>query len=181
MRRPRTTYVDDGLPAGSIRWLEAGSVSLYRDASGAVRAVIRGDRSVLRPTLARAFPVTLPGEFIELREEGGRSVGMIRHISELDPSSRKIAEELLQERYMVPVIEEIRSLKMEFGLWFWDVVTDRGERSFAIRSPRDDIRYLPARHGARRVRIADVDGNCYEIENLDALPERSRALYGRMA
>ena len=64
------------------------------------------------------------------------------------------------------------------GLWTWDVVTDRGDRRFSIRSPRDDIRTLPSPEGARRrFRVTDTEGNVYEIRDLMRLPAASRSQF----
>ncbi len=172
----------DDVDGGRISWLDPAYVRIFRDAGGHVRAALRGKRSVLRPTLFRAFPVTAADTFIELREEGGESVGMLRELSSLDRESRGLAEELLHERYMIPIIEEIISLQGEHGLWSWDVVTDRGERRFSIRSPRDDIRTLPAPGGGRkRFRVTDTEGNVYEIPDLATLPASSRSHFSRIA
>jgi hypothetical protein len=172
----------DAGDGGRISWLDPASVRIFRDAGGHVRAAVRGDRSVLRPALFRAFPVTAPDSFIELREEGGESVGMLKTLSPLDRESRRLADELPHERYLVPVIEDIMSIQGEHGLWTWDVVTDRGERRFSIRSPRDDIRTLPAPEGGRkRFRVTDTEGNVYEIRDLSRLPASSRGQFSRIA
>ncbi len=161
-----------------ITWLDAGKVRVFRDAAGHVRAALRGKRSVLRPAFYRAFPVTAPDDFIELREEGGESVGMLKDLSALDSESRQLAEALLHERYLVPVVEQIVSIQGKLGLWTWEVVTDRGARRFSIRSPRDDIRSVPSAAGAmRRFRVTDTEGNVYEIHDLAALPASSRSQF----
>jgi hypothetical protein len=173
---------DDADDKSRVSWLDPGAVRIFRDAAGHVRAAVAGERSVLRPALFRAFPVTKPDSFVELREEGGDSVGMLRELSSLDGESRELAEGLLRERYLVPVIEEIVSIRGEHGLWTWDVVTDRGERRFSIRSPRDDIRTLPSPDGARRrFRVTDTEGNVYEIRDLQRLPAHSRHQFSRIA
>ena len=165
-----------------ITWLDPANVRIFRDAGGHVRALVKGQRSVLRPALFRAFPVTAPDSFIELREEEGKSVGMLKTLSPLDRESRRLADELLRERYLVPVIEEIMSIQGEHGLWTWDVVTDRGERRFSIRSPRDDIRTLPSPDGlSRHFRVTDIEGNVYEVRDLAGLPASSRSQFSRIA
>ena len=161
---------------GSIRWLEPSGVKLFRDRLGHVRATVAGDRSVLRPTLHRAFPATAPHLHVQLREHDGKAVGMLKDISELDRESGALAEELLRDRYVVPVISEIQSLRHEIGMWAWRVDTDRGERDFGMKSPRDDLRRLPG----GRVRITDVHGNTYEIRDVEALDAGSRALFDRI-
>jgi hypothetical protein len=168
-----------------IRWLDPVDVRLFRDASGSLHATVSGSRSVVRPALLRAFPVTDPANFIELREEGGASVGMLKSLGRLDEASRGLAEEMLRERYMVPTVNEIRSIRQEFGVWVWEVRTDRGEKTFSIRSPRDDIRPLPASaedgHRVRRIRITDTDGNMYEIRDYAALDGHSKSVFDTIA
>ncbi|MHC4198625.1 MAG: DUF1854 domain-containing protein [Planctomycetota bacterium] len=161
---------------GTIRWLSASEVKLFRDRGGHVRATVARERSVLQPALHRAFPATAPHLHVQLREQGGKAVGMLKDLSELDGESRELAEELLRDRYVVPVISEIQGLRHEVGLWAWRVDTDRGEREFGMKSPRDDLRRL----AGGRVRITDVHGNTYEIRDLDALDGRSRSLFGRI-
>lgn len=167
---------DDEEGGERIRWLAPSDVKLFRDRAGHVRATVADDRSVLRPTLHRAFPVTSADSHIQLREQDGEAVGMLRGPSELDKESRALAEELLRERYVVPLIREIRSLRHEIGMWVWKVDTDRGERDFGMKSPRDDVRRLPG----GRVRVTDVHRNTYEIRDLAALDAHSRSLFDRI-
>jgi len=166
----------DDAEGGRIKWLEGRDVRLFRDEAGHVRATVRGDRSVVRPALLRAFPITAPDRLIELREEQGDSVGMLRDLAGLDEASRGLAEESLRERYLVPVVSEVRGLRRELGTWVWDVVTDRCERTCMMKSPRDDIRRLPG----GLLRVKDVDGNSFEIASVDALDTRSRQLLGKV-
>jgi len=166
---------DDG-SSGRIKWLEAADVRLFRDEAGHVRATVRRDRSVVRPALLRAFPITAPDRLIELREDQGDSVGMLRDLADLDEESRRLAEDILHTRYLVPVVTEIRDLRRTSGMWVWDVVTDRGERTFSMKSPRDDIRRLPG----GRLRVKDVDGNNFEITSPEALDPRSCRLLDKV-
>jgi hypothetical protein len=155
-------------------------VRIFRDASGAVRATVRGLRSVIRPAFVRAFPVTRPYGFIELREEAGDSVGMLKDLAGVAPASRVLIEELLRERYFVPAIRRIVSVRRRSGSWAWAVETDRGRREFVVKSVRDDVRRVLAASGdgapaVRRIRVTDADGNVYEVPDEDALDAASRS------
>ncbi len=167
---------EDDAAGGRVKWLEAADVRLFRDEAGHVRATVRADRSVVRPALMRAFPITAPDRLIELREDKGDSVGMLRDLASLDEESRQLAEAILHERYLVPIVVEIRGLRREIGLWVWDVVTDRGERTFTMKSPRDDVRRLPG--GC--IRLTDVDGNTFEVSDIKALDPRSQQLLDKV-
>ena len=54
----------------------------------------------------------------------------------------------------------------------WQVETDRGPRTFEIRSSRRDMRVL----SAGRILIRDADGNLYEVPDYRQLDPQSRAL-----
>lgn len=102
---------------------------------------------------------------------------MLKGLSSLDRESGKLALELLRERYIVPVIGRITGLRHEFGAWAWEVETDRGERSFSMKSPRDDLKQL----AGGRVRVTDIHGSTYEIKDIAELDARSRSLFSRIA
>ena len=62
--------------------------------------------------------------------------------------------------------------KTEFGSTYWKVLTDRGEKEFITQSLSENAQWLSPTY----LLLADVDGNRYEIQNIEVLDERSRAL-----
>ncbi len=163
---------DDRMPV--LSFLEAGKLHFRKASQGPLQVTMEDDRSVLRLSVVRAFPVSDPERFIELRETDGDSVGMLRSMDELDRESKKLVEEALNERYMIPRILEVKELKMEgrHGLIFWRVVTERGEREFYIVSPRDSVQYV----SRRRIRLTDAENNRYEITDVGEMSASSRSL-----
>jgi hypothetical protein len=122
--------------------------------------------------LARAFPLTLPDQFIILLDKDDKEeFGVIEELKQLKKGDRKILEEELEKCYFIPKIQKIHSLTGHFGVTQWDVETDRGPAQFDLRS-RYDI--VPLEGG--RVIIKDVDGNRYEIVNYHRLDEKSIVL-----
>ena len=118
----------------------------------------------------RLFPVHMSDRFITLLSDDGE-VGVIKDISELSESSRRVIRESLDDYYLVPTITRIISSADKYGTLRWTVETDRGVRSFDIRNRNHDIRV--SKDG--KVRIRDADDNRYVIEDYKKLDPHSRA------
>src|ERR1051326_2208881 len=119
----------------------------------------------------RALPLTDPDAWIGLMDEKGKPVHMLRSLKELDPESREILEQELEQLYFLPKISRINNIAEEYGVLRLEVETDRGPRAFEIRT-RENIRFLPD----GRALLRDLDGNRYEIPSLGDLDARSRML-----
>ena len=119
----------------------------------------------------RALPLTDPDGWIGLMDEKGKQLHMVRSLKELDPDSRALLERELERLYFLPKILRVDQITEEYGVLRLEVVTDRGPRTFEIRS-REHIRFLPD----GRILLRDLDGNRYEIPRVDHLDAHSRTL-----
>ena len=124
---------------------------------------------VVKPV--RALPLTEPDAWIGLIDEKGKPLHMVPSLKELDPESRALLERELERLYFLPKILQIDQIIEEYGVLRLEVDTDRGPRTFEIRS-REHIRFLPD----GRILLRDLDGNRYEIPGVDRLDVRSRTL-----
>ena len=77
----------------------------------------------------RAVPLSAPDEFIVLSNEAGEELGIIRHVSDLEPDSRALLEDELYQRYRTIIIERVLSVKRDVvsGLIRWAVEIERDE------------------------------------------------------
>ena len=78
--------------------------------------------------------------------------------------------------YFTPTILSIESLRQDGGMWLFKVETQRGPAEFYVRNWRDsshEISHL-------RFQIVSVDGQRFEIRDLNALDERSQALLDQL-
>ena len=103
-------------------------------------------------------------------DEKKKEVAMIDGLHQLDPDSRMIAEESLEQRYLVTKITRVYETKIHFGIRFWDVETDRGRHTFAMKNPYKNVTCVES----DRIVIRDTMGNCYEIESLAKLDTHSQ-------
>ena len=95
---------------------------------------------------------------------------MSDHIDQFSPDSRAIAEDEIRRRYLTAKIQSVTSIKVEFGITYWTVLTDKGERDFVVQSLTESCIWLSDRH----LLIIDVDGNRFEILDRFILDETSR-------
>jgi hypothetical protein len=125
----------------------------------------------------RAFPLTEPSEYIGLVDAiGGREIGMLRNLKDLPAEARQLVQRALEKRYFVPKINRIVEAKREFGTVYWTVDTDRGDREFIMRGIRDSIQEIePGRY-----LVVDIDGNRFEIKQLNDLDSHSQAQWDRL-
>lgn len=152
--------VDPGRPA----------IRLFYEPPGTLRLTVGQDRSYPTVRLYQAWPLSHPGRFLSLQDARGDEILLLNDLSELDPDSRAVAEEELRRRYLTARIQEVLDVRTEFGVTYWRVRTDRGERDFVVQSLTESCVWL----GEGQVLIVDVDGNRFEIGSMGALDAASR-------
>jgi hypothetical protein len=144
-------------------------VQLYREPAWKLRLTIEGDRSYTRVKVVRASPLSHPTRYICLLDAKDEEVCMIPDMKELDEDMRQVVQEELDRRYLTSTIESILSIRNEFGTSYWDVKTNRGPREFVIQNVAENAQWL----GDHRLLLVDVDGNRFEIPNLNDLDKKS--------
>lgn len=120
----------------------------------------------------RLFTVSNPYSYIQLVQGDKEEIGILKDASQLDTESRRVLQEALDKFYVIPKIIEIKKIYEEYGVSRWDVVTDRGPRSFDVQSRNTDIHILED----TRVLIRDADNNRYEISDYEKLSKESYKL-----
>ena len=102
---------------------------------------------------------------------GTREVLMLASLDCLEPESRRVAEEELGRRYLVPRITRVYRTSAHFGVRYWHVKTTLGERRFALRHASKNAIWITDDHLVLR----DTMGCLYEIQPYSALDATSRA------
>lgn len=160
-----------------LNFLDASRIRAFRLTEGGALAVeIAGDRCVCPAVLKRAFPLSRSEEYVSLQDASGKEVGILRTLEGLDASSRDLIMDALERRYFTPKITRLVNLSQEGGLWTFEVETTRGNCTFFVRNWRDSSSEI----SPGRFIIQSVDGQRFEIPNLDALDTRSQTLIEQM-
>ena len=114
-----------------------------------------------------ARPVSGRGAEVAIVDGKKKEVALLDSLAVLNEASRAVAEEALARRYLIARVERVLATRAHMGTRYWTVLTDRGERRFALRDPARSVQHRP--DGALLLR--DTMGNRYEIiqpERLDA-------------
>jgi hypothetical protein len=140
-----------------------------------LRLTLEGDRSWLSVSVVRAFPLSEPNRYLSVRDDQDKEIGLVVDPAHMSPENRTLVEQELERRYLVPSVSRIVAARERFGTVDWTVETDRGLRRFTTKNLRENSQ----RPAPGRIILSDVDGNRYDIRNVDALNSESRDLLFR--
>lgn len=157
----------------SVKMLAAHEVKIENESLGTLQLkVINGDDVAVYSgvEVRLAFPMSKGSGVVSFRQSGGKEIGLLRESEMLDPPSGKALKQAIELTYFIPEIEQILSIREEYGVTRWKVITDRGPRTFDVTS-RHDIRLV----SDGRYIIRDIDGNRYEIRDASTLDVKSLA------
>ena len=148
------------------------AIRLFREPPWVLRLTIEGDRSYLKVRVVCAAPLSQPDRYICLLDEKNEVICTVEDPIDLEAVSQRMVKEEIEHRYMTAIIKRIDSLRSEFGVSYWEVQTDRGDREFVVRNVSENAQWITD----RRLLLLDVDGNRFEISNLEVLDKKSRGL-----
>ena len=117
----------------------------------------------------RAYPLSAPTHYLSICDEDNKEIGVLIDPGELSKENRALVEHHLNRRYLVPIVNRILSTRERFGTLDWVMETDRGECRFSTRNLRE-YSFSPT---PGRLLIQDIDGNRYDIRDVNALDKKS--------
>jgi len=123
------------------------------------------DKEFSRVFLHRAFPFDDPYAYISVLDKDMKEIGLIKKIDDFPEDTASLLKNELIRKYYAPKVEKIISVKERYGFSYWKVLTDSGEMTFTLQDTYRSILKV----GNGRVFIIDMDGNRYEIPNVEDL------------
>jgi hypothetical protein len=145
---------------------------LFYEPSGVLRLTVGDEKSYPKVALYQASPLGRPGRYLSLLDGKSEEIVLVPTLDDFTPASRTVAEEELRRRYLTARVSAIQRLKQEFGVTYWHVATDKGERDFVMQSLSESCIWLSDTH----LLLIDADGNRFEIVDRTALDPVSRQL-----
>lgn len=119
--------------------------------------------------LHRAFPFDLPYSYISVLDIDSAEIGLIADIDEMGEENAKLLRAELDRKYYTPVIKQILSSKDKFGYSYWKILTEEGELEITLRDTFQSLLKV----GGTRIFVNDIDGNRYEIPDIEKLDRKS--------
>lgn len=151
---------------------EVRIVKVWQEPEGRYRLETE-DRCYLTFRPAWSSPLSRPGRYLALLDGKDGEITTIPDPQALPPEVLDPLMAMVEERYLSPMVTEIRTIRMEFGITYWDTMTERGRRDFATQSLQENVHWLAPGH----LIVTDVSGNRYEV-HVDRLDPKSRRLLG---
>lgn len=136
---------------------------------GRLRLEARG-QSWLKIKPVWAAPVSDPGRWLAVLDGQDKEIFTVERVEDLPIETREVLLGELKKRYLTSTVHKILEVRVEFGIGYWRVATERGEREFVTQSLQENAQWVSPDH----IVIADVDGNHYEIPSVKELDKKSR-------
>ena len=154
--------------------LSVKDLRIYRSDRGTLCVQIGADQTHEDIRVRRAFPLVHADRYIGFIQADGNELGLLEDPHGLDADSAAALDQELDKTYFLPIITEFHDLGEEHNVIYMDVVTTSGPRTIYVRGYRNKIRALPR----NRALIEDVEGNRYEVRELDSFPKLTRDILG---
>lgn len=125
-------------------------------------------------TCAPLFPHSGPDENIVIvgRVDGkNEEVGVLEQLSGLNDAQAQLVRDDLAFHYFAPHITDVLKLDEKFGMNEFQVMTDRGERTFYVRNIKENI---VIHDDTGMVFIKDIQNCRYHIPDYRALPAKAK-------
>lgn len=149
-------------------WLTPENARFERE-NGLLYLTVEGQRS--RVLLVREFPFEEPFSYISVLDPDGCELGIIKETALFSGAERELIEDELRLRYYAPTVTRILRVRERYGFSYWTVETaDAGRLTFTVQDTYRSI----LRIGGGSVTVTDVDGNRFEIPDVEALDRASR-------
>ena len=103
-----------------------------------MRLTVKGDRSVRRVHIYRAYPLSDPTRYLSVCDDDNNEVGILVDPSELSDENQELVQTHLERRYLVPLVIQVVNVKERFGTLEWTMETDRGRCTFTTRNLREN-------------------------------------------
>jgi hypothetical protein len=120
----------------------------------------------------RLFPHSDPYRHLVFQNKDGDELFVVDGLGEFSPEAREAIDQALDRRYFTPKVLRFHRMDKRGAMISFSAETDRGDVTFHVRNWRDSAYEFQA----NRWMILTVDGQRYEIPNLEALDPRSRQL-----
>ena len=154
-----------------MRQLNAKSINLFHEPKDRLRLTIDEDRSYPTVKPVWSAPLSHPGGYLALLDGKGDEIALVENPDDLPRESLEAVKLELHRRYLTATVTSITHAKVQFGATYWTVETDRGNRDFVTQQLQENAIWLSDTH----LLLLDVDGNRFEIPDVAALDEKSRA------
>ena len=156
-----------------MKLLNPDELTFEQAENGYLRLKIN-DGKIYEPVECNALlPLSQPDGYISISARNDSEVeelGIIRQLKDLAAEQRSLVEREIQFRYFSPEIIDIKKITSKYGVDQWEVVTDKGEKTFMVQDVKENV----AIRESGLIVIMDIDKCRYQIRDYRKLPSKAR-------
>ncbi|HEX5323472.1 MAG TPA: DUF1854 domain-containing protein [Capsulimonadaceae bacterium] len=151
--------------------MEANQLKLFYEPKDRLRLTVGDEKSYHTVKPAWAAPVSHPEKYLALLDGRGDEIALLPDPEALPADSLDAVRKELRLRYLTATVTAITYARQEYGATYWEVDSDRGRREFVTQNLQENALWFSESH----LLLLDVEGNRFEIPDLNQLDPRSRA------
>ena len=155
-----------------MKFLNPDDIVFERGENGFLRLKVKDGAWIDMVECTPLFPLSQPDVFISVatrNEKESKEIGFIARLAKLSREQRAIVKSEIQFRYFSPEIIDIKKISTKYGVHQWQVITDRGEKSFLVQEIKENI--IIRDNGL--IVITDIDKCKYQISDFRKLPAKA--------
>jgi hypothetical protein len=146
-------------------------LKLFYEPKDRLRLTVGEEKSYHTVKPVWAAPVSHPKKYLALLDGKGNEIALLPDPEALPADSLEAAKKELRLRYLTATVSAITHARQEYGATYWEVDSDRGHREFVTQNLQENALWFSETH----LLLLDVEGNRFEIPDLNQLDHRSRA------
>lgn len=152
---------------------------VFKKIQSGLLSLTQSDGTTISPVhCVRLFPLMDPDHYISILrsvKSDEPEIGILRDINELPEEQRALIQDDLAQRHFLPEILDVKDILVSRGMDEWNVVTDRGDKTFLVGSRKDSIIVTDA----NMLIVKDVEKCRYRIPDYTALPRTAFNMVAR--
>ncbi|MBN1444918.1 MAG: DUF1854 domain-containing protein [Candidatus Omnitrophica bacterium] len=162
-----------------LQILKPEDIKIFRGTFNLMHLMTKNGELYRGVSAVRAFPATYPDKFISLfyydEKDRIKEIGLIEDIKVFPEDVREIIFHVMRKYYFSYTVLKIYSIKMEYGNLYFEVETDKGPKSFAMRRAA----HRTIDYGESGKILLDVFDDRYVIPDVEEMDKIDRELFTR--
>lgn len=156
-----------------MKLLNPNELKFEQGANGFLRLKMSEDKVFELVECTPLFPLTQIEKYISVstrNDTGSEEIGIIRNLRDLPSDQQRLVKDEIQFRYFSPEVIDIKKITSKYGVNEWQVVTDKGEKTFFVQDVKENVII----HESGLIAITDIDKCRFQIRDYRKLPAKAR-------
>lgn len=156
-----------------MKFLNLDELTFERAENGFLRLKMRDGTTYEMVECTPLFPLSKPYRYISVSSRTGNGpeeIGILVDLNALTKEQKALVKAEIEFRYFSPEIIDIKKITSKYGVDQWEVVTDKGEKTFFVQDVKENV--IIKDNGL--IVIIDIAKCRYQVRDYRRLPTKAR-------